>query len=166
MPHTSKFKFLGRTYWLPTRHVRMVHGIWTLVSILAALCLAYLVLTVVDYHLGTTRAGAAILLFALLIELTVNTESGEKTVAILPKWGRDALTAILLVMTLGTFFVQGEVVKFAFVAVVGALPFTQGLAARGRAGQDRKARARRTMAQSLADMGYGKRDCDTDEDRS
>jgi hypothetical protein len=165
MSHTSKFSFLGRLYQLPTRYVRKAKGVGILVSLLASAYLAYLVLTVVDYHLGTTRVGAAIILSALLVELTFKAPGGDECVALLPKWGRDALTAVLLAVTLVTFLMQGEVFHFAFVTVAAGWPIVQGLAARNRTAANAREQARKELAQGLTDLGYGKHGRAPDDDR-
>jgi hypothetical protein len=124
-----------------------------------------LVLTVVDYHLGTTRVGAAVILAALLVELTFRAPGGDETAALLPKWGRDALTAVLLIVTLGTFFLQSDVLHFTFVAAAAGWPIVQKLTARSRAAAARREQARQEFAQGLTDLGYGKHGRASDDEQ-
>jgi putative effector of murein hydrolase LrgA (UPF0299 family) len=76
--------------------------------------LAYLVLETVDHYLGTSKVGAAILLFILLVRVTAN----DRVYALLPLWANNFFVNFLPALTAATLYQQGRMNECYFVLAV------------------------------------------------
>jgi hypothetical protein len=162
MAYVGTIKCFGSEYKVPMKYMVPFMAIVVPALVVILGYMAYLVLESVDYYLGTTKVGAAVLLIVLLGKLTLRNDfEGERLITLLPEWANQAVMHSLPVLTLWSLYQQGRHFDAIFVlCILGSAVVNMSVkrirAHRARAKEEEERRLKRGLTLLCSDPTYVK----------